>query len=381
MFVAGIAELAARARRVRRRLPDGRRRERGEHVHGPRHRRPHGAHAAASDPERTHARRGGARVRRAAARRRRRSCSRTSRTCSRRRSRSRGFYFYVFIYTRWLKRSSPQNIVIGGAAGAFPPLVGWAAVTGPRRPARRLPLPHRLLLDAAALLGARAAQAARLRPRRRADGAARVGRARDDAADALVHADPHSAHAAAGGVRRVRDPSISSARVVARRRSVCAGRDRASIARDASGPSPRGGCTSSRCSISRCSSRRWSSTALIRRLSRRSARTAAPLSHARARTRRGASASPKPLGTPASRACGRTAARLGRRARVCLRVARRPSALAFPQVVRHLLDAAFQQHDRALLDRIAARADRAVRAAGRDELRAGLPAHVAPPSG
>jgi protoheme IX farnesyltransferase len=41
-----------------------------------------------------------------------------------------GFYFYVFIYTRWLKRSTPQNIVIGGAAGAFPPLVGWAAVTG-----------------------------------------------------------------------------------------------------------------------------------------------------------------------------------------------------------------------------------------------------------
>src|SRR5690606_13438101 len=41
-----------------------------------------------------------------------------------------GFYFYVFIYPRWLKRTSPQNIVIGGAAGAFPPLVGWAAVTG-----------------------------------------------------------------------------------------------------------------------------------------------------------------------------------------------------------------------------------------------------------
>ena len=38
--------------------------------------------------------------------------------------------FYVFIYTLWLKRSSPQNIVIGGAAGAMPPLVGWAAVTG-----------------------------------------------------------------------------------------------------------------------------------------------------------------------------------------------------------------------------------------------------------
>ena len=41
-----------------------------------------------------------------------------------------GLLFYVFIYTIWLKRSSPQNIVIGGAAGAIPPLVGWAAVTG-----------------------------------------------------------------------------------------------------------------------------------------------------------------------------------------------------------------------------------------------------------
>jgi protoheme IX farnesyltransferase len=41
-----------------------------------------------------------------------------------------GLLFYVFIYTMWLKRSSPQNIVIGGAAGAFPPLVGWAAMTG-----------------------------------------------------------------------------------------------------------------------------------------------------------------------------------------------------------------------------------------------------------
>jgi protoheme IX farnesyltransferase len=38
--------------------------------------------------------------------------------------------FYVFVYTIWLKRRTPQNIVIGGAAGAFPPVVGWAAVTG-----------------------------------------------------------------------------------------------------------------------------------------------------------------------------------------------------------------------------------------------------------
>ena len=41
-----------------------------------------------------------------------------------------GYLFYAVIYTAWLKRATPQNIVIGGAAGAFPPLVGWAAVTG-----------------------------------------------------------------------------------------------------------------------------------------------------------------------------------------------------------------------------------------------------------
>ncbi|MFX8766403.1 UbiA family prenyltransferase, partial [Acinetobacter baumannii] len=41
-----------------------------------------------------------------------------------------GLLTYVFVYTLWLKRVTWQNIVIGGAAGAFPPLVGWAAVTG-----------------------------------------------------------------------------------------------------------------------------------------------------------------------------------------------------------------------------------------------------------
>ena len=41
-----------------------------------------------------------------------------------------GLLFYVLVYTMWLKRSSIQNIVVGGAAGAIPPLVGWAAVTG-----------------------------------------------------------------------------------------------------------------------------------------------------------------------------------------------------------------------------------------------------------
>ncbi|MFO7171190.1 MAG: heme o synthase, partial [Chloroflexota bacterium] len=46
-----------------------------------------------------------------------------------------GLVYYVFIYTLWLKRTSPNNIVIGGGAGAFPPLVGWAAVTGGVTPA------------------------------------------------------------------------------------------------------------------------------------------------------------------------------------------------------------------------------------------------------
>jgi len=41
-----------------------------------------------------------------------------------------GIIYYVLVYTRWLKRSTPHNIVIGGIAGAVPPLVGWAAVTG-----------------------------------------------------------------------------------------------------------------------------------------------------------------------------------------------------------------------------------------------------------
>ena len=38
-------------------------------------------------------------------------------------------FFYAVVYTMWLKRSTPQNIVIGGAAGAFPPMIGWAAAT------------------------------------------------------------------------------------------------------------------------------------------------------------------------------------------------------------------------------------------------------------
>ena len=62
--------------------------------------------------------------------------------------------FYVFVYTLWLKRTSSQNIVIGGAAGAVPVLVGWAAVTEQPVVDPGGPVRHHLRVDPAALLGA-----------------------------------------------------------------------------------------------------------------------------------------------------------------------------------------------------------------------------------
>ncbi len=66
-----------------------------------------------------------------------------------------GLLGYVLVYTLWLKRRTPQNIVIGGAAGAVPPLVAWAAVTDGLAGHAALPVRDRLLLDAAPLLVAR----------------------------------------------------------------------------------------------------------------------------------------------------------------------------------------------------------------------------------
>ncbi len=63
--------------------------------------------------------------------------------------------FYVFVYTMALKRSTTQNIVIGGAAGAAPVLVGWAAITGGDRPPGLGALLRRLLLDPSPFLGPR----------------------------------------------------------------------------------------------------------------------------------------------------------------------------------------------------------------------------------
>ena len=86
-----------------------------------------------------------------------------------------GNLFYVLVYTRWLKRSTPQNIVIGGAAGAVPPLVGLGRGDRESDRAGALPLPDRLLLDAAALLGPRAADPARLRGGADPDAPGRAG--------------------------------------------------------------------------------------------------------------------------------------------------------------------------------------------------------------
>ena len=79
--------------------------------------------------------------------------------------------FYVLVYTVWLKRRTAQNIVIGGAAGAFPPLIGWVAVTGDVQLAAGAALRDHLPVDPAAFLGAVAVRADRLRQCRRADAA------------------------------------------------------------------------------------------------------------------------------------------------------------------------------------------------------------------
>ncbi len=60
---------------------------------------------------------------------------------------------YAVVYTLYLKRATPQNIVIGGAAGATPPLLGWTAVTGHVDPIRIVVVPNHLHLDAAPFLG------------------------------------------------------------------------------------------------------------------------------------------------------------------------------------------------------------------------------------
>ena len=96
--------------------------------------------------------------------------------------------FYVFVYTLWLKRTSTQNIVIGGAAGAVPVLVGWAAVTGSLGWAPLVLFAMIFLLDAAALLGARHPLRRRLPGRRRADAPGGGQHRGHEPQDARLHA-------------------------------------------------------------------------------------------------------------------------------------------------------------------------------------------------
>ena len=98
-----------------------------------------------------------------------------------------GNLFYVVVYTGYLKRRGPENIVLGGVAGAVPPLVGYAAATGSiALPALWL-FADRVPLDAAALLGARDPSPRALRARRGADAPGRPRRVGDDAADRRLH--------------------------------------------------------------------------------------------------------------------------------------------------------------------------------------------------
>ncbi len=71
-------------------------------------------------------------------------------------------FFYAVVYTMWLKRSTPQNIVIGGAAGAFPPVIGWICATGLDGDRTMADVCADLYVDAAAFLGAGAVHAVRL---------------------------------------------------------------------------------------------------------------------------------------------------------------------------------------------------------------------------
>ena len=116
--------------------------------------------------------------------------------------------FYVFVYTMWLKRTTAQNIVIGGAAGAVPALVGWAAVTGTLAAPAVGPVRDRVRLDPATLLGAGDALQRRLRGRRRADAPRGQRRRRDPTPDlpVLARAVRDDAAAVPGGLDGARLP-------------------------------------------------------------------------------------------------------------------------------------------------------------------------------
>ena len=166
-----------------------------------------------------------------------------------------GLLGYVFVYTLWLKRTTPQNIVIGGAAGAVPPLVAWAAVTGEPQRHGLLPLRDRLLLDPAALLGALAADEGRVREGRHPDAAGGPRRGRDAAPDPPLHRPALRGHPAALLRRRPRR-RLPGPLDAARRRLHLLLRPSCCAPPTAAG---RSAPTSSRSPTWRCCSSRWRS--------------------------------------------------------------------------------------------------------------------------
>ena len=162
-----------------------------------------------------------------------------------------GNLFYVLVYTGYLKRRTPQNIVIGGAAGAVPPLVGWAAVTG------NLTLTAFVLFAivfvwtpphfwALALLIRR-----RLRGGRDPDAARRPRRVGDDPPDRSLQRADDRGHVAADRRRR--------GRMGIRRRGARPGRP-LPVVRGAPAP-PSDAASGAKCSsTTRCSTSRWSSS-------------------------------------------------------------------------------------------------------------------------
>ena len=128
-----------------------------------------------------------------------------------------GNLFYVLVYTRLLKRSTPQNIVIGGAAGAVPPLVGWAAATG------EVTLPALVLFGVVFLWTPPHFWALALLIKRNYAAAGvpmlpgRARRGRDDEADRPLHRRARRLHARTGALGTVR-PRLPRGSGCARRR-------------------------------------------------------------------------------------------------------------------------------------------------------------------
>ena len=115
-----------------------------------------------------------------------------------------GLLGYVFVYTLWLKPLTPQNIVIGGAAGAVPAARRLGRRDRQPHLGRSLALRDRLHVDTAPLLGARAPDQGRLRAHRRADAARGGRRGRDPAPDPDLRDRAHHAHGPAVGDRPLR---------------------------------------------------------------------------------------------------------------------------------------------------------------------------------